>query len=120
VHIAYWIIAGFLGVFYLYAGAKKLGQTKKQLAPMMGWVDTVPMRVVRLIGLIEVLGVAGLILPPLTGIAQALAVLAASGFLVLQVLATGLHLRRGEGKVTPLNLALIMLAAVAVWLAADW
>lgn len=82
--IAYWIIAGLLGLFYLYAGGKKVAQSKEQLAPMMGWVDTVPMRLVRLIGVIEVLGVAGLILPPLTGIAPALAVVAALGFLVLQ------------------------------------
>lgn len=115
--IAYWIIAGLLGLFYLYAGGKKVAQSKEQLAPMMGWVDTVPMRLVRLIGVIEVLGVAGLILPPLTGIAPALAVVAALGFLVLQVLATGMHLSRGESKDTGLNLALIVLAGVTAWLA---
>ena len=40
---------------------------------MMGWVDTVPMPAVRLIGGVEILGVAGLILPPLTGVAPGLA-----------------------------------------------
>jgi hypothetical protein len=65
--VAYWIVAGLLGVFYLYAGGKKLVQRKEHLAPMMGWVDTVPMWLVRLIGAIEILGVVGLVLPPLTG-----------------------------------------------------
>jgi hypothetical protein len=118
--IAYWIVAGLLGVFYLYAGGKKVAQSKEQLAPMMGWVDTVPMWLVRLIGVIEILGVAGLVLPPLTGIAPALPMLAALGFVVLQVLATGLHLSRGEARVTGLNVALIALAGAAAWLATTW
>jgi hypothetical protein len=115
--VAYWIVAGLLGLFYLYAGGKKVAQSKEQLAPMMGWVDTVPMPVVRLIGGVEILGVAGLILPPATGIAPPLAIAAAAGFAVLQVLATALHLSRGEAKLTGLNVALIVAAAAAAWLA---
>ena len=115
--IAYWIVAGLLGLFYVYSGGKKVVQSKEQLAPMMGWVDTVPMGVVRIVGVLEVAGVAGLLLPPLTGVVPALAIVAALGFLVLQVLATGLHLSRGEARVTGLNVALIVLAGAAAWLA---
>lgn len=114
---AYWIVAGLLGAFFAYAGGKKLVQTQEQLAPMMGWVDTVPMPVVRLVGVLEIFGVMGLILPPLTGIAPGLAIAAAIGFMVLQVLAAGLHLSRGEVKETGLNVVLIALAALAAWLA---
>ena len=56
-------------------------------------------------------------LPPLTGVAPWLALVSALGFLVLQVLATGLHLSRGEARVIGLNLALIVLAGAAAWLA---
>ena len=118
--IAYWVVAGLLGVVYLYSGGKKVAQRKEQLAPMMGWVDTVPMWLVRIIGVVEILGVAGLVLPPVTGIAPVLALLAAVGFLLLQVLAAGLHLSRGEAKDTPVNLTLIALAAAAAWLATTW
>ena len=45
--VAYWIVAGLLAVFYLYSGGKKVAQSREQLAPMMGWVDTVPMPAVR-------------------------------------------------------------------------
>jgi len=120
VHVAYWIVAGLLAVFYAYAGGKKLAQSKEALEPMMGWVDTIPMGVVRLIGAVELLGAVGLVLPPLTGVAPWLALVAALGFLVLQVLATGLHLSRGEAKLTGLNLALIGLAGAAAWLATTW
>ena len=40
--LAYWITAGLLAVFYLYAGGKKIAQSQEQLQPMMGWVDRVP------------------------------------------------------------------------------
>lgn len=118
--IAYWILAGLLAAFYLFAGGRKVTQSKELLAPMMGWVDTIPMSVVRMIGVLEILGAVGLILPPLTGVAPVLALLAAAGFLVLQVLAAGLHLSRGEAKVTPLNGVLIVLAGVTIWLATVW
>lgn len=115
--VAYWIVVALLGPFYLYAGGKKVIQTKEQLAPMMGWVDTVPMPAVRAIGTVELLGVVGLVVPPLTGVLPGLAVAAAAGFVVLQVLATGLHVARGEANVTWLNAALIVLAGAATCLA---
>ncbi len=118
--IAYWIVAGLLAVFFLYAGGIKLVRSKERLAPMMGWVDTIPMPVVRGIGTVEVLGALGLVLPPLTGIAPVLAMVAAIGFAVLQVLAAGLHLSRREVKETGLNVPLIALAVVAAWLATVW
>ncbi len=62
--LAYWIIAALLAVFYLYAGGKKVAQSQEQLLPAMGWVDSVPMPLVRTIGVLEVLGAVGLILPP--------------------------------------------------------
>lgn len=118
--IAYWIVAGLLGVFYLYAGGKKAVQSKERLAPMMGWVDTVPMRLVRVIGAVEILGAAGLVLPPLTGIVPGLAMAAAIGLAALQVMAAGLHLSRGEARETGLNAALVVLAAAAAALATTW
>ncbi len=117
--VAYWIIAGLLAAFFLYAGVLKVARSKEQLAPMMGWVDTVPMSVVRGIGVAEILGAIGLILPPLTGIASGLAVAAAIGFVILQVLAAALHLSRGEVKESTMNVVLIALAAAAAWLVAS-
>ena len=75
-NIAFWIVAGLLALFYLYGGGIKLIRSKEQLQPMMQWVDSTPMPLVRTIGGIEVLGAAGLILPPLTGIAPVLALAA--------------------------------------------
>jgi uncharacterized membrane protein len=119
VKIAYWIVAGLLAPFYLYGGGIKVVQTQEQLRPMMRWVDHVPMRAVRAIGVIEVLGAIGLILPPLTGIAPWLALAAAIGFVVLQICATTVHLRLGDRQIA-LNIGLILAAAVTIWLATTW
>ncbi|MDR7275379.1 DoxX family protein [Catenuloplanes atrovinosus] len=116
--IAYWIIAGLLAAFYLYAGGLKVGRDRERLRPMMGWVDTIPMPVVRTIGTLEILGAAGLILPPLTGIAPGLAVAAAAGLVLIQAGGIVVHLSRGEARLIGLNVALLVLAAVAVWLGA--
>ena len=59
--------------------------------------------------------VALLILPPLLDIAPALGPTAAIGLALLQVGAVNTHLKRGEPKVLPMNLALLALAAVAAW-----
>ncbi|MFE7170282.1 DoxX family protein [Streptomyces sp. NPDC057616] len=118
-NVAYWIVAGLLALFYLYGGGMKLVRTRDRLRPMMGWVDTVPMPAVRLIGLVEVLGALGLILPPPSGIAPWLALAAAIGFVILQIGATAVHLRIGDRQIA-LNITLFLIAAVAAWLATTW
>jgi len=118
--LAYWIIAALLAAFYLYAGGKKVIQSREQLQPMMGWVDRVPMPLVRTIGLLEILGAAGLILPPLVGIAAWLAIAAAIGLALIQVGGIAVHLSRGEARQIGLNIALLAAAAATAWLGATW
>ncbi len=117
--VAYWIFATLLAAFYLYAGGIKLVRSKEALQPMMAWVDRTPMWGVRGIGAIEVPGAIGLVLPPLTGIAPPLALVAAIGFVVLQILATAVHLVRGD-RMIALNVGLIAVAGITVWLATIW
>jgi hypothetical protein len=118
--VAYWIVAALLALVYLYSGGLKVLRSPDQLRPMMGWIDTLPLTLVRTIGGLEVLGTLGLILPPLTGIAPALALAAAIGLLLIQVGAISLHLRRGEAKLVGFNIVLLLLAGVAIWLSTTW
>jgi hypothetical protein len=118
--VAYWIVAGLLALLYLYSGGIKAVRSKDQLRPMMAWVDSMPLRLVRVIGVLEVLGALGLILPPLTGIAEWLALAAAVGFVGIQIGGITLHVRRGETKVIGLNIALLLMAAAAAWLSTAW
>ncbi|AGS67300.1 DoxX family protein [Streptomyces collinus] len=115
-NIAYWIVAGLLALFYLYAGTLKVIRTRDRLRPMMAWVDRVPLPAVRALGAVEILGATGLVLPPLTGVAPASAPAAALGFVLLQTGAMAVHLT-GEDRRIALNIALAATAAVTAWLA---
>jgi hypothetical protein len=119
-HVAYWILAGLLAFFYLYSGGAKVVRSREALQPMMGWIERVPQWVVRVIGGLEVLGAIGLILPPLTGVAPVLAIAAAIGLVLVQIGGIIVHVARGETRVLGLNVALLVLAAVTVWLATIW
>ncbi|MFB7978533.1 DoxX family protein [Streptomyces vinaceus] len=115
-NIAYWLAAGTLALFYVYAGTLKVIRSRDQLRPMMAWVDRVPLPALRALGTVEILGAAGLVLPPLTGIALPLAPAAAGGLVLLQAGAIAVHLT-GDDRRIALNIGLITTAAVTVWLA---
>ena len=114
--IAYWITAGLLALVYLASGAPKIFRGKEALlASGQGWVKDVSPAMPKLVGLLEVLGALGVILPPLTGTAVFLAPAAAIGLALVQVVAIGIHIKAGETKVLPVNVILLALAvAVAV------
>ncbi|MGW0903291.1 DoxX family protein [Streptomyces sp. NPDC002853] len=114
-NIVYWIVAGLLALFYLYAGTLKVIRSRDQLRPMMAWVDRMPLPAVRALGAVEIFGAIGLILPLLTGIARWPATAAAIGFVLLQTGAIAVHLT-GEDRRIALNCGLIAAAAVTVWL----
>ena len=115
--IAYWIVAGLLALAYLLAGATKLVRSNAQLeASGMHWVRGTNPAVVKLVGLVEVVGAAGLILPPLFSTAAFLAPLAAVGLILVQAVAIGVHMQMRDLKSLPINLALLLLGFVAAWL----
>ncbi|MEA4944604.1 MAG: DoxX family protein [Propionicimonas sp.] len=115
--IAYWIVAGLLALAYLAAGGMKLAQPQHKLAASgMAWAGDFPAWSVKVIGLLEVLGAIGVILPPLTGIAPVLAPVAAIGLALVQVGAAITHLVRGEAKALPANIVLLALAVAAAWI----
>lgn len=118
--IAYWIVAGLLALFFLYAGGIKVVQSPEKLRPMMAWVDSVPLPLVRTIGLLEVLGAIGLILPPLSGVAPWLAIASAVGLLIVQIGGIIVHVSRGESKVIGLNIGLVAGLGVTIWLGTVW
>ena len=110
--IALWIAQWLLAALYLLVGSMKTFQPAKIRAhPHMTWAHGQPDQYIRLVGIPEVLGGLGLILPLLTGIMPWLTVLAAIGLTVIQVLAIFKeHMPRKEYQSIPLNIMLVALS----------
>ena len=115
---AAWIVSGLLAATYLMAGTLKTTQSPEKLRPQMGWVDDISLPTLRLIGSLEILGALGLVLPKLLdvvddrgGVEGTLSGLAATGLVLIQLLAIPVHVRRGEGPKSSFNVILALLAA---------
>ncbi len=112
-NVVLWIVSSFLALAFLFAGGSKLAQSKDLLAKRgMAYVEDFSGTTVKLIGVAEVLGALGLILPEATDIAPVLTPAAAFGLAIVQAGAVVVHLRRKENKVIPAN---IFLAALALF-----
>jgi putative oxidoreductase len=113
-NIALWIVQGLLAAMYLMAGTMKTFQTEK-VRPTMTWTQGRSDAFVRFVGITELLGAFGLILPMLTGILPWLTPIAAVGLTLIQLLAIFTeHLPKKELKVIPVNVVLLALAIFVV------
>lgn len=109
---ALWFFAICLAAVYLATGIAKLRTPVGTLAARMPWVGDIPAARVKAIGVVEVVGALGVILPLATGIAPALTAVAAIGLVALQVAAIAMHVRRGETTRLAVNVVLALLAVV--------
>ncbi len=95
-NVILWIIAGVLAAAFGAAGAMKLAKSRTELEPDMAWVASATDSQVKGVGLVELLGAIGLILPAVTGIAPILVPLAASGLVLVMIGAVITHVRLGD------------------------
>ena len=112
-----WIIQAVLAAIFLATGLVKLTQSRaKMAAGPMKWAADVSDGTFRAIGLAEVLGAIGLIVPGMLGVASILTLLAALGLALTMVVAALTHVRTGERErvVVPLALLLLLVVVVAV------
>jgi uncharacterized membrane protein YphA (DoxX/SURF4 family) len=109
-----WILQAVLAVMFTVAGVMKVSRTKERLALTLHWVEDYSAGMVKFIGIVELLGALGLILPAATRIAPVLTPLAATGLAIIMALAAVTHARRREAYVIG-NIVLFVAAAVVAW-----
>lgn len=116
--IALWIATGVLAALYLMAGFMKATTPYATIGTKMPWVNSFKPSQVKTIGVLEVLGGLGLVLPQATGILPWLSVVAAFALVIVQILAIIVHVQRKEFSVLPMNvvLAVVALAVGVLWL----
>ena len=106
-----WTLQVLLGLLFLWAGGMKLVLPLDQLAgpiAMPGWF-------LRFIGVAEVLGGLGLILPGVFRIRPGLTPLAAAGLVIIMIGATGLGLATGDVAMALIPLVVGLLAAFVAY-----
>lgn len=97
-NIALWIVAGVFAFGYIVGGIVKQTMPHEKYAAKTGWAEDFTPGTVRFMGVVEVLGGVGLVLPGLVGVAPILVPVAASCMALYMAGAVTERVRRGEYK----------------------
>jgi putative oxidoreductase len=108
---ALWVVQVLLAVVFLVVGASKLVMPAEALTAQFPF----PAEFIRFIGICEVLGSFGLVLPGLFRIRTGLTSLAAAGLVIIMIGATATTLAVGAGAGALVPLVLGLLAAVVAY-----
>jgi len=108
---ALWIVQGLLAAVFLFAGGMKLVLPLEKLAGPVA----VPGLFLRFIGVCELLGAVGLILPGLLRIRPGLTPLAAAGLLIIMIGAIVITLMVGQIVAALISLVVGVLAAFVAY-----
>lgn len=114
-NVVVWVVQVLLAVAFGGAGFMKLSQPREKLQVNMKWVEDFASNTIKGIGVLELLGALGLILPFLTGILPVLTPVAAVGLIIVMLGAIVTHLRRGETPMAAINVVLLLLAAFVAY-----
>ena len=108
-NVALWIVQGLLAFAFIGIGSFKVFAYEKFKAQSEkgGKPSGISRGLARFIGIAEIVGGLGLVLPMATNVAPWLSVWAAGGLATILVLAIGFHLRRQESPVPPAVLLLL-------------
>lgn len=112
---AIWIAQGMLAAMFAMAGIMKSTQPIEKLQKAMTWTTRYSSSTVRFIGITELLGAIGVIVPWLTGVAVILTPLAACGLALIQLLAIFHHAKHNEKKEIAINIVLILIAGFVAY-----
>jgi uncharacterized membrane protein len=111
-----WILQGVVALAFVAFGVTHAFRIEEARArPRMAWMNDIPRGLWTFIGLAEILGAIGLILPAITGVWPWLTPLAALGLGIIMLLAAGFHATRREYRVIGANLVLLALAAMVAY-----
>jgi uncharacterized membrane protein len=114
-NVSLWIAQSLLAVLFFATGIMKSLMPIEKIAEMLPWVANAPEALVRFIGISEVLGALGLILPAALRIRPYLTALAAGGVAIVMVLAAAFHLLQGEVSHIVAPVVVFLMAGFIFW-----
>jgi hypothetical protein len=110
-NVALWIVQGLLAALFLFAGGMKLVTPAEELVQQSQMSATF----LRFIGVVEVLGGLGVVLPWATGILPILTPLAAAGLVIVMIGATATAFSMGGAAMALLPLVTGIAAAFVAY-----
>lgn len=113
-HITLWVAQFVLGLTFSMAGIMKLITPVSELKIALSWVNEMAEWVI-VIGVAELLGGIGLLLPSLLNIYPRLSAFAAVGLLTIMILAASYHLIHQEFSSIPINIIFGSLSYFIAW-----
>ncbi|MGA7162049.1 MAG: DoxX family protein [Bacteroidota bacterium] len=115
INIVLWILQILLALLFLNAGFLKTFRPIQEIAPTIFWAPSLPEPLVRFIGVSELLGAIGLILPGVFKLLPQLTTFAAGGLTGIMLLANIFHISRGEFFVLPMTGILLLVSAFVAY-----
>jgi len=113
-NVVLWTAQILLALFFMSGTVMKFMPIQK-ISAIMPWMGQLPPLEVRLLGVVDLLGALGLILPAALKIRPMLTPWAAIGIIVLMICATIFHISRGEASVIGVNIVVIIVAIFIAW-----
>jgi len=113
-HITLWVLQVLVGVGFLFIGGMKFGSLEEMAKQGATWALKMPW-LPRFIGVSEVAGGLGLILPAATRIKPILTPIAAAALCVVMVLAAGYHVMANDVAHIAPALVFLALCAFIAW-----
>ena len=114
-HITLWVMQVLLAIIFIMAGVTKSFQPIDAIAESLPWVLSTPVALVRFIGISEILGGLGLLLPSILRIKPILTAWAAIGLAVIMIFAAIFHGARAEYSGIIANMVFMAVALFIAW-----
>ncbi|WP_276353807.1 DoxX family protein [Cohnella caldifontis] len=110
-NISLWIVQGILGLGFIYSGWMKAFKFEKAKTSWP-WMSEVSRGFVFFIGIAELIGVIGLIIPQATNIAPVLTPFAAIGLAAIVLFGAVFHALRNEYREIGVNIVFLVIALI--------
>ena len=113
--ILVWVVMALLALAFIMTGAMKATQPKEKLQANMAWVESFSPNTIKMIGILEIMGGIGLVLPAAFHILPWLTPVAAAGLCLTMVGAVYTHYHLKEAKKGMPAVVLFLLSALVLF-----
>lgn len=112
-----WIFQMLLGITFSYSGLMKSTQNRERLVSIgQTGVDGLSYPLIRFIGIAEIIGAIGIILPISVNVLPILTPVTSVCFAVIMILAAPIHYKRREFKCVFLNISLFVISVFVAYM----